>query len=646
MSSVCVPYGLRRADSSPETNGHGGRMCKARCGKRKKQTVTLLLTASIAAAHLLTGVPAFLSRGSSDGEQVLSTNPADWLVPRAHAATGSDDGKSIKWTCPMHPHYIADEFGACPICGMDLVKLETGDDPLAGASSESRTEITVAPEVIQNIGVRLAKAEASTFGRTVRSFGIVRENERLKTDVTARVEGWVEKLNVTAVGDDVEEGTLLFELYSPQLIVSQNDYLRSQYSRDISKRGLTQLRSFGVQQKALDQIKERKRPMERVPFYADRRGTIAELHLNQGTYVKRGMMLARIQDYSTVWLIVSVAEKDLGFINRKTSATVSFPNLPGQDVTAAVDYVYPTIDSQTRTGQVRLILENPDGLIRPGSYADVAFEVGSEQRTAVPTEAVLKNGDGRFVVVSLGGGRFEPRLVETGLATGRWTEIKQGVDAGEEIVVSGQFLLDSESALRESFRKLEKLQMPLSLLDLDKTEFAMIDHMVDAAIYIHEALIDGYDIAPKFLDPAISIRDLMWPKYKNTKLSFVLNDAAEALRAAQTARSESELRATLETLVSALRPWLLGGAPDHYKERKVAFFKEADSTRVWLQLEGKPLNPYGDGGSQQVPWPEKVASGDTGSDASSGVMDARASEAPAPDAPRGSHGDRGSHSGQ
>lgn len=620
-------------------------MCKARCGKRKKQTVTLVLTASMAAAHLMGGVQGLWADRTSDGERSVLAATADWLVPQAHAAVGTDNGKSIKWTCPMHPHYIADEFGACPICGMDLVKLETGDDPMGAASSESRTQITVAPEVIQNIGVRLAKAETSTFGRTVRSFGIVRENERLQTDITARVEGWVEKLNVTAVGDDVEEGTLLFELYSPQLIVSQNDYLRSQYSKDITKRGLTQLRSFGVQQKALDQIKQRKRPMERVPFYADRKGTIAELHLNQGTYVERGMMLARIQDYSTVWLIVSVAEKDLGFITGETTATVSFPNLPGRDVKAAVDYVYPTVDSQTRTGQVRLILENPDGLIRPGGYADVAFEVGSEQRTAVPTESILKNGDGRFVVVSLGGGRFEPRLVETGLATGRWTEIKQGIDAGEEIVVSGQFLLDSESALRESFRKLEKLQLPLSLLDLDKTEFAMIDHLVDAAIYIHEALTDGYDIAPKFLDPAISVRDLMWPKYKNTKLSFVLNDATQALRAAQTARSESELRATLETLVAALRPWLLAGAPDHYKDRKVALHKETDSARVWLQLEGKALNPYGDGESRQVPWPERDAA-EAAAKASSGVMDARASEAGEQKAPRGSHDGRGSHSGQ
>ncbi len=573
------------------------------------------------------------------------------LAPQAFAATDADDGKSTKWTCPMHPHYIADEFGSCPICGMDLVKLQTNQEPVGTTSSEKRTVITIAPEVIQNMGVRLAPAEASRFGRLVRSFGIVQANERTQTDITARVEGWVETLKVTAVGDEVEADSLLFELYSPQLIVSQNDYLRSRGSRTATNRGLSQLRSFGVQKKALDQIKGLKRPMDRVPFYASQKGTIAELHLRQGTYVKRGMMLAKIQDYSTVWLMVSVAEKDLGFIGKKTRATVTFPNLPSRKVEAMVDYIYPTIDAKTRTGQVRLVLDNPDGLLRPGGYADVVLEVGSEQRTAVLSEAVLKNGEGRFVVVSLGKGRFEPRSVETGLISGRWTEVTSGVKPGESIVVSGQFLLDSESALRESFRKLRKLQLPLSLLNLDKTQFAMVDHLIDAALYLHEALIDGYDIDPKFLEPAISIRNIMWPGFKDTKLAFVLDDSVAALREAQKAKSESEIRSALANLAAALRPWILAGAPDHYRERKVGLFKEPDGKRVWLQKMGQGLNPYGEGAGKQVPWPESgenslASKPEIPAAAPSGLTDAKAGVVEPETAPRGSANMRGSQSGQ
>ncbi|MFY0609950.1 MAG: efflux RND transporter periplasmic adaptor subunit [Hyphomicrobiaceae bacterium] len=510
--------------------------------------------------------------------------------------------KATKWTCPMHPHYIADEFGTCPICGMDLVKLETGGQELGAETAETRTIITVAPEVMQNMGVRLGKAERSRFGRSVRSFGIVHENERLQTEMTARVEGWVEKLHVTAVGDEVKAGDKLFELFSPRLIVSQNDLLTNGV-RESSQRGMTQLRSFGVQPRAIDIIKRQKKPLQVIPFFAERDGVVAKLALKQGSYTKRGMMLVMIQNYSSVWLKVSVAEKDLGFISKATKAKVAFPNLSGRTVTGNVDYIYPTIDTQTRTGQVRLVIDNPDGKIRPGSYADVVFEVSAEDRLAIPSEAVLQNGEGKFVVVSLGEGRFEPRLIETGLVSGRWTEATKGVKAGESIVVSGQFMLDSESALRESFTKLKRLQLPLSLLKLTKNQFAMVDHFVDAAIYLHETLIDGYDPEPKFLDPAISVRDMMWPRFKNTKLAFVIDDATKALREAQAAKSETEVQSALARLTTALKVWMMEGAPKHYQARKVALHKDLKSERVWFQLRGKPLNPYSRGKSEPIALP-------------------------------------------
>ena len=216
--------------------------------------------------------------------------------------------------------------------------------------------------------------------------------------------------------------------------------------------------------------------MQDVPFYAARSGVISELNIRQGSHVQRGTLMARVQDYSSVWLMVGVAEKDLGFISRDTPATVSFPNLPDHKVEARVDYVYPTVDEKTRTGRVRLVVENPDGRIRPGSYADVTFELGAEMRVAVPSEAVLRSGDGSHVAWR--------RAVSLG-------EVARGVEPGEEIVVSGQFLLDSGSALREAFRKLERATLAPSLLDLDKNETEMMDRLVDGALYLHEALVDG-----------------------------------------------------------------------------------------------------------------------------------------------------------
>jgi len=528
------------------------------------------------------------------------------LLP-AFAAEQKTTGNGQKWTCPMHPHYIANEFGQCPICGMDLVKLEAGPAGEATASGQApaRTSITIAPETLQTMGLRLAKAELSSFGRIIRSYGIVADNERLQTELTARLEGWIQDLRIRAVGDEVKDGDLLFSLFAPEFAVSQRDYLDALKGRDRTRieSVKTRLRAFGMQERAIHQLADAGAALDFVPFYADRNGTVAMIELRPGSYVKRGTMLTRIQDYSQVWLMVSVPEKDLGFIAVGTPARITFPNLPGRDVLAKVEYVYPTVDAKTRTGKVRLVLDNPDGQLRPGAYADVAFEVATEQRLAVPTEAILMSGGGRYVVVSLGKGRFEPRAITTGLTSGRWTEISGEIQAGDDIVVSGQFLIDSESALRESFRKLERLQLPMSVLKLSDAQFAMVDHFVDAALYLHEALTDGYEIEPKFLAPAIEVKTLLWPSFQHTRLAFVMQDSVKALEKAQAARTSSELQSALSDLVAALEPWMRDGAPGHYAEKKVALYRETEGRRSWVQMAGKPLNPYGRGRSELVAWP-------------------------------------------
>lgn len=525
--------------------------------------------------------------------------PAITLFATAQAA--ETEGDKVQWTCPMHPHYIASEFGSCPICGMDLVKREAGG---AGATTggAARAAITIPAETMQNMGVRLARAETVSFGRIVRSFGQVAENQRLQTDLTARLEGWVEDLRIRAVGDPVAAGDLLFTLYAPEFIVTQRDYLDATRARDRARQLAIEqrLRAFGMQQQVVEHLASTGQVMDKVPFYAERAGTVAEIMLRPGSYVSRGAMLARIQDYSQVWLIVSVPEKDLGFITVGTPAQVSLPNLPGKELFARVEYVYPTIDAQTRTGQVRLVLDNPSGALRPGAYADVAFEVAASARLAVPSEAILKSGAGRHVVVSLGEGRFEPRAVAVGLTSGRWTEITGEIAPGEEIVVSGQFLIDSESALSESFARLERLTLPLSLLKLDQSQLAMVDHLIDAALYIHEALTDGYAIEPKFLDPAIEIKTLLWPAFQHTRLAYVLDDGARAIQSAQAAKAESEIHASLARLVTALEPWIREGAPDHYTAKKLHLFKEVATGRTWLQLGARPINPYGPGEAEAV----------------------------------------------
>ncbi|MES9992247.1 MAG: efflux RND transporter periplasmic adaptor subunit [Candidatus Thiodiazotropha sp.] len=513
-------------------------------------------------------------------------------------ATVVAEEAETKFTCPMHPHYIADEMGSCPICGMDLVKMESGPslDLQADEASGDRALITIAPETIQNMGVRYGTPQATLFGRRIRAYGIVAENERLRSEVSSRVAGWIESLAVTAVGDGVKRGTLLYRLFSPELVAAQRDYL-SALERESTSRiqsAAIRLGALGVSDSFITSLRKKGKVVERVPFYASAEGTLSELLVREGSYVRPGETLAVIQDYNTVWINAAVAEKDLVAIDDATQVRVMLPNLPGRIIETRVDYIHPTVDRSSRTGTVRLQLDNRDNLLRPGAYADVLFEVGMDRRLAVPDSALLLAADGPYLVVALGEGRFQPRKVGTGLSSGGYTEVVEGIEGDERIVVSGQFLIDSESALRESFQKLQRLKLELVDLSLSKTQMAMLDHLIDAGLYLHEALADGYDVTPDQLQPAREIRNMLWSKFGQTRLGPILEDAEQAIGEAQQARTESDLRSALHRLVSALQPWLLDGRGDYYREKGVRLFKDESDGRLWVQQGEQPYSPYSD----------------------------------------------------
>ncbi len=526
-------------------------------------------------------------------------------------ATGSAWAEGTKYTCPMHPHYIATEAGSCPICGMDLVPMEGGDaveEDHSGHDGDARKAVTISPETIQNIGVRTEKATMATFGRDVRSYGLVAENVRNTHAISGRVAGWVEELRITAVGDEVKKGELLFTLYSPDLISAQQDYIAA-LATGIQGRinsSAKRLKSLGAGNKTIEQIKAKRQKLENLPFYAEIDGIVSHLMVNQGSYVKPGMQIATIQDYSSVWIDVSVAEKDLQFIKKDGKATVSFPNLGNIERTARIDYIHPTIDADSRTGQVRLVMDNPNGTLRPGAYADVIFETNIDKRLSVPSEAILKSAEGDFVVMALGAGRFQSQLVQTGVSSRGRTEIKYGIENGEEVVVSSQFLIDSESSLRESFRKLQKVQTPLSLLEVNKDQQAMIDHLIDAALYLHEVQTTDAEIDTAMLMPALKLNDHLMPKFRGTKLQFILQDAEKALMAANEAITEETQQQALAQLVTALKPWVMEGKPKYYKDKGIKLYLDHGTGNHWLQLKGDITNPYGSGHAVEVELPDKV----------------------------------------
>lgn len=543
-------------------------------------------------------------------ESVLALTEADHAVEtrQAVAAEGPQ-----RFTCPMHPHYIAtDPDGTCPICGMDLVPAQ---GEAAGAPSDGA--VSVAPEMVQTMGVRTRPAEHTPLVRSVRAFGNVDTDERLETVSASRLEGWIEDLSVRAEGDLVRAGTLLYRIYSPELIAAQKDYLASlQVGNENRIAAVRQrLRSVGMQPAAIERLTETREVVERVPVYAEASGTVSRLDVREGDYVKPGTPILRLQSYTDVWVIASIPEAELSLIKDGLAVSLSFPSAPQAPTEGRVDYIYPTIDPHTRTADVRIVVDNSAGHLRPGAYADIRFQLDTdESRLSVPSEAILRDSRGAHVIVSLGSGRFAGRAVETGQSANGRTAILAGLAEGEEVVTSGQFMLDSEVSLRGGLARLEAPpsvlagpDTPLSELPVDATTLAEIDHLVDMALYFHEALIDDYRIDPYFVDPALQIGDSLKSRFGNTRLVPIIENAQAALRSAKESLAGPALAGDLTSLTGALENWLLDGAPAHYDTLGLILYLEDETGRLWLQLGGPPANPYGANPATVVEWPDLMA---------------------------------------
>ncbi len=592
---------------------------------------------------LLLGASALVILLSAcSGEQALPSGQTGAAPAKMQSA------QAEQYTCPMHPHYIStDPDGSCPICGMDLVpaspaafegereilfykhpmgqpdtspvpkKDSMGMDYIPVYAEETvQSGVVVAPEMIQTMGVRVAVAETASFGQTVRAFGSVESDERLESVSASRLEGWIENLTVRAEGDTVRPGALLYRIYSPELIAAQKDYVASlEIGNDNRIAAVRQrLRSIGMQNATINRLTETREALERVPVYAEAGGTVDKLQVREGDYVKPGTPILKLQSYADVWVIASIPEQDLALIDTGMPVSLDFPSAPDAPATGRVDYIYPTINSQTRTGDVRIEIDNSQGYLRPGAYADIRFDLGGETRLGVPTEAILRDSRGAHVIMALGNGRFAGRAVRTGISSNGLTEILSGLVPGEQVVASGQFMLDSEVNLREGFSKLQAPpafaagpDTPLSQLPVDATTLAEIDHFTDMALYFHEALTDRYKIDPYFVDPALGLGEVLRTRFADTKLVGVLEPAETALREAKTAREGVALAATLADLMTALEPWLLEGAPVHYQTAGVVLYREIDTDRLWIQEGGPARNPYGDGDAETVDWPDPMA---------------------------------------
>lgn len=360
------------------------------------------------------------------------------------------------WTCGMHPWVILPEQGLCPICHMDLTPLDP--TKLSG-------EIVIDPVIVQNIGVRIASVTSGAIEPGIRTVGAISYDETAAREVTTKVSGWIEKLYVDSEGQRVEAGQPLLELYSPDLYQAQEEYLLAWRRRqesggapaglDLLEAARTRLNYFDVSDRQIERLEQANAPQKTMTIQSSVAGVVVEKRALEGMRIEPGMLLYRITDLSNVWVNVTAYENQLQFLKIDQTATMTLPFLPGKTFEGRVAYIYPYLNEQARQARVRLEFENPDGELLPGMYATIAI-VGEGPQDAVlaPREAILSTGNRHVSFVSLGEGRFEPRDVTIGLSSGGMVQILEGLQPGEKVVTSGQFLLDSESRMREALAKM------------------------------------------------------------------------------------------------------------------------------------------------------------------------------------------------
>ncbi len=372
------------------------------------------------------------------------------LLPQAGIAAQDSDREILYWVAPMDPNYRRDKPGKSPM-GMDLVPIYASADDAPG------NIVSIEPRIVQNLGVRTAMAERSRLWRGISTVGYFDYDESKTSHIHLRTEGWIERLYVESEGERVSKGQRLFDLYSPALVNAQEEFVQA---LKIGNKGLEQasrdrLKALGIPENQIRQLKKDQRARQTIAIYAPQDGVVSTLMVREGMFVKPADRVMSLAELSSVWLLTEVFERQADWVKVGQPAEVRLSYLPGHTWEGRVEYIYPSLDPKTRTLKARLRFDNPEETLKPNMYAHVKIFGGPKEDTIViPLEALIRTGREERVILSLGEGRFESRTVTAGIESGDWVEILTGIDAGDSVVISGQFLIDSEASLKASMRRM------------------------------------------------------------------------------------------------------------------------------------------------------------------------------------------------
>lgn len=369
----------------------------------------------------------------------------------------ADADQPLYWVAPMDPNYRRDAPGKSPM-GMDLIPVyEDGD-----SNADSPGTIKIHPNVENNLGVRTAKVEKRALHVPIRTVGYVQYSEDTLVHIHPRVEGWIDNLYVKAAGDYVEKGEPLYALYSPELVNAQEEYLlaRSRKNTNLIEASLSRLEALQMPTSAIKKLDQSAKVQQTITFTAPQTGFVDNLNVRQGFYVKPGLNILSIGALDEVWVDAEIFERQSNLIKEGLAVTMTLEYLPGKEWQGTVDYVYPTLDEDTRTLKARLRFDNPDYFLKPNMFAQLTIHSDlDDENLLVPTEAVIRTGTQDRVVLALGEGRFKSVEVTVGNIVNEYTEILAGVRKDDHIVTSAQFLLDSESSISSDFKRMEEAEM-------------------------------------------------------------------------------------------------------------------------------------------------------------------------------------------
>ncbi|RFC32884.1 MAG: membrane fusion protein, Cu(I)/Ag(I) efflux system [Candidatus Nitrotoga sp. SPKER] len=381
----------------------------------------------------------------------------------------SKAGKEQIWICPMHPEIMQNHPGTCPICGMDLVPSKNS------ATHNHDHSIHIDTASIQKLGVRLASIKKTSLSQEIRTYGNVIVDGDTLYNVHTKVDGWIKKLNINSVGQQIRKGQIIYEIYSPDLITQQKEYLRFVVRRDQTLKTIGDIsplvenpyvmdllqelsrertkflyKDIGIE--SVQQMEDSKQPIEVVKILAGQAGIVTQINAREGNFVTPSTTLFTLADVSRIWVDITLYPDQVGRVQNGDSVTIKTPD--GQKIKTKLDFINPLAENNKINA--RVTLNNTNLHLRPGSFVDVIIHAQPHEALVLPRSSVIHTGQGDSVILSRGDGHFLPVNIETGIESGDWIEVVDGLLEGAEVAVNGQFLLDAASSLQDAAQRMQE----------------------------------------------------------------------------------------------------------------------------------------------------------------------------------------------